>query len=102
MAGLIGAAERGHLSPRSSLPPRSRGRWRAAPDGDAGTLTAIHRLGAPNPGPYTGPGTNTWIVDAGPVVVVIHPGPDGHPPLAANEKRPCGAHHGRAPRWPSP
>ena len=35
---------------------------------------------APNPGPYTGPGTNTWLVDAGPVTVVIDPGPDhdGH------------------------
>src|SRR5260370_3518300 len=87
MAGFIGAAERGHLSPRSSLPPRSRGRWRAAPDGDAGTLTAIHRLVAPNPGPYTGPGTNTWIVDAGPVAIVIDPGPDDDAHLDAIEKR---------------
>jgi len=38
---------------------------------------------APNPGPYTGPGTNTWIVDAGPVVVVIDPGPDDDSHLAA-------------------
>jgi len=42
---------------------------------------------APNPGPYTGPGTNTWIVDAGPVAVVIDPGPDEDGHLAAIEKR---------------
>ena len=39
-------------------------------------MTAVSRVVAPNPGPYTGPGTNTWIVDAGPVVAVIDPGPD--------------------------
>lgn len=38
---------------------------------------------APNPGPYTGPGTNTWIVDGGPVVAVIDPGPDDDAHLAA-------------------
>jgi glyoxylase-like metal-dependent hydrolase (beta-lactamase superfamily II) len=42
---------------------------------------------APNPGPYTGPGTNTWIVDAGPVAVVIDPGPDDDDHLAAINKR---------------
>ena len=42
---------------------------------------------APNPGPYTGPGTNTWIVGAGPVVVVIDPGPDDDSHLAALNKR---------------
>ena len=42
---------------------------------------------APNPGPYTGPGTNTWILDAGPVVVVIDPGPDDDAHLAALNKR---------------
>lgn len=31
---------------------------------------------APNPGPYTGPGTNTWLLDAGRVTVLIDPGPD--------------------------
>lgn len=45
---------------------------------------------APNPGPYTGPGTNTWIVDAGPVVVVIDPGPDDDAHLAALERRLAG------------
>jgi glyoxylase-like metal-dependent hydrolase (beta-lactamase superfamily II) len=35
---------------------------------------------ASNPGPYTGPGTNTWVLGDGPVRVVIDPGPDddGH------------------------
>ena len=31
-------------------------------------MPLVQRVVAPNPGPYTGPGTNTWIVDAGPVV----------------------------------
>lgn len=42
---------------------------------------------APNPGPYTGPGTNTWILDAGPVAIVIDPGPDDDAHLAAIGKR---------------
>jgi glyoxylase-like metal-dependent hydrolase (beta-lactamase superfamily II) len=46
-------------------------------------VTAVHRVVAPNPGPYTGPGTNTWIVEAGPVLVVIDPGPDDDAHLAA-------------------
>jgi glyoxylase-like metal-dependent hydrolase (beta-lactamase superfamily II) len=50
-------------------------------------LTAVHRLVAPNPGPYTGPGTNTWIVEAGPVVAVIDPGPDDNAHLAALNRR---------------
>jgi glyoxylase-like metal-dependent hydrolase (beta-lactamase superfamily II) len=50
-------------------------------------LTAVTRVVAPNPGPYTGPGTNTWILDAGPVVVVIDPGPDDDAHLAALERR---------------
>jgi glyoxylase-like metal-dependent hydrolase (beta-lactamase superfamily II) len=50
-------------------------------------LTAVSRVVAPNPGPYTGPGTNTWIVDAGTVAVVIDPGPDDEEHLAAIEKR---------------
>jgi glyoxylase-like metal-dependent hydrolase (beta-lactamase superfamily II) len=50
-------------------------------------LTAVTRVVAPNPGPYTGPGTNTWIVDAGPVVVVIDPGPDDEVHLAALNRR---------------
>jgi glyoxylase-like metal-dependent hydrolase (beta-lactamase superfamily II) len=53
-------------------------------------LTAVTRVVAPNPGPYTGPGTNTWIVDAGPVVVVIDPGPDDDAHLAALNRRLAG------------
>ncbi len=50
-------------------------------------MTAVQRVVAPNPGPYTGPGTNTWIIDAGPVAVVIDPGPDNVQHLAAIDKR---------------
>jgi glyoxylase-like metal-dependent hydrolase (beta-lactamase superfamily II) len=50
-------------------------------------LTSVQRIVAPNPGPYTGPGTNTWIVGAGPVAVVIDPGPDDDNHLAAIDKR---------------
>ena len=50
-------------------------------------MTAVARVVAPNPGPYTGPGTNTWIVDAGPVAVVIDPGPDDDSHLAALNQR---------------
>lgn len=50
-------------------------------------MTAVQRVVAPNPGPYTGPGTNTWILDAGPVVVVIDPGPDDDAHLAALNQR---------------
>lgn len=35
----------------------------------------VTHLLAPNPGPYTGPGTNTWIVEAGGRVAIIDPGP---------------------------
>ncbi|MGH7763037.1 MAG: MBL fold metallo-hydrolase [Candidatus Dormibacteraceae bacterium] len=50
-------------------------------------MTAVSRVVAPNPGPYTGPGTNTWIVGAGPVVAVIDPGPDDDAHLAALNRR---------------
>ena len=53
-------------------------------------MAAVSRVVAPNPGPYTGPGTNTWIVDAGPVAVVIDPGPDDDNHLAALNKRLAG------------
>jgi hydroxyacylglutathione hydrolase len=46
---------------------------------------------APNPGPYTGPGTNTWILEGDPVAVVIDPGPDDDAHLAAIEKQLGGA-----------
>jgi glyoxylase-like metal-dependent hydrolase (beta-lactamase superfamily II) len=51
----------------------------------------VTRVVAPNPGPYTGPGTNTWIVDAGPVVAVIDPGPDDDSHLAAIDGKLSGA-----------
>jgi len=51
----------------------------------------VRRVIAPNPGPYTGPGTNTWIVDAGPVVVVIDPGPDDDGHLQAINRKLAGA-----------
>jgi len=54
-------------------------------------LTSVKRIVAPNPGPYTGPGTNTWIVSAGPVVVVIDPGPDDDRHLASINKALAGA-----------
>lgn len=54
-------------------------------------MTEVTRVVAPNPGPYTGPGTNTWILGAGPVVVVIDPGPDDDTHLAAIERKLAGA-----------
>ena len=40
----------------------------------------IERVLAPNPGPFTGPGTNTWVVGDDREVAVIDPGPvdDSH------------------------
>ncbi len=35
----------------------------------------IQRVLAPNPGPFTGPGTNTWVVGDDREVVIIDPGP---------------------------
>lgn len=35
----------------------------------------IDRVLAPNPGPFTGTGTNTWILDQAGIVAVIDPGP---------------------------
>jgi len=54
-------------------------------------MALVQRVVAPNPGPFTGPGTNTWIVDAGPVAVVIDPGPDDDAHLAALNQRLAGA-----------
>ena len=53
-------------------------------------MAQVTRVVAPNPGPYTGPGTNTWILDGGPVDVVIDPGPDDDGHLAALERRLAG------------
>jgi glyoxylase-like metal-dependent hydrolase (beta-lactamase superfamily II) len=54
-------------------------------------MTEVRRVVAPNPGPYTGPGTNTWLLDAGPVVVVIDPGPDDDVHLEAITRKLAGA-----------
>ncbi|MFP3914614.1 MAG: MBL fold metallo-hydrolase [Actinomycetota bacterium] len=35
----------------------------------------IERVLAPNPGPFTGPGTNTWLLDGEGEVLIIDPGP---------------------------
>lgn len=53
-------------------------------------MAAVTRVVAPNPGPYTGPGTNTWIVDGGPAVAVIDPGPDDGAHLEALNHRLAG------------
>jgi glyoxylase-like metal-dependent hydrolase (beta-lactamase superfamily II) len=51
----------------------------------------IRRVVAPNSGPYTGPGTNTWILEGDPVAIVIDPGPDDDAHLAAIERKLGGA-----------
>lgn len=38
-------------------------------------MVTIRRVLCPNPGPYTGEGTNTWLVIDGEAVLVIDPGP---------------------------
>jgi glyoxylase-like metal-dependent hydrolase (beta-lactamase superfamily II) len=43
----------------------------------------LRRVLAPNPGPLTGEGTNTWILGQGTGVAVIDPGPDDARHLAA-------------------
>ncbi len=49
-------------------------------------VATVRRVRADNPGPYTGPGTNTWIVGDEPAVAVIDPGPDDDAHLAAIER----------------
>jgi glyoxylase-like metal-dependent hydrolase (beta-lactamase superfamily II) len=49
-------------------------------------MATVRRVIAPNPGPFTGPGTNTWILGDGPALVVIDPGPDDEGHLAAIER----------------
>jgi glyoxylase-like metal-dependent hydrolase (beta-lactamase superfamily II) len=53
-------------------------------------MATVRRVLAPNPGPFTGPGTNTWIIDAGPVVVVLDPGPDDDRHLVALQRAVAG------------
>src|ERR1700694_367866 len=70
------------MAPTSICPPTPSHDQRAR-----AAVALVHRVVAPNPGPYTGPGTNTWIVEAGPVVAVIDPGPDDEGHFAAINKR---------------
>ncbi len=46
-------------------------------------MATVRRVVAPNPGPFTGPGTNTWILGEPPAGIVIDPGPEGEDHLAA-------------------
>jgi glyoxylase-like metal-dependent hydrolase (beta-lactamase superfamily II) len=46
-------------------------------------VARVKRVLAPNPGPYTGPGTNTWVIAEPPAAVVIDPGPDAPSHLEA-------------------
>lgn len=48
-------------------------------------MARVRRVLAPNPGPFTGPGTNTWLILEPPAAVVIDPGPDDGDHLAAIE-----------------
>ena len=43
----------------------------------------IERVLAPNPGPATGPGTNTWLLESAGELVVIDPGPASETHFAA-------------------
>ena len=46
-------------------------------------MATVRRARANNPGPYTGPGTNTWVLGDTPAAIVIDPGPDDDAHLAA-------------------
>ncbi|NNF69634.1 MAG: MBL fold metallo-hydrolase [Acidimicrobiia bacterium] len=43
-------------------------------------MISVRTVLCPNPGPFTGPGTNTYVVSSGSEAVIIDPGPvhDGH------------------------
>lgn len=49
-------------------------------------MATVRRVVAPNPGPFTGPGTNTWILGDGPALIVIDPGPDDESHLDALQR----------------
>jgi glyoxylase-like metal-dependent hydrolase (beta-lactamase superfamily II) len=49
-------------------------------------MALVRRVRADNPGPFTGPGTNTWLLGEAPAVIVIDPGPDDDAHLAAIER----------------
>ena len=54
-------------------------------------MATVRRVIAPNPGPFTGPGTNTWILGDGPSLLVIDPGPDDERHLAALQRAVAGS-----------
>src|SRR5204863_8198647 len=62
---------------REGGPLASHGTGGAA--GEGAVMLHVFRVLAPNPGPFTLEGTNTWVVGRGPAAV-IDPGPDepGH------------------------
>jgi glyoxylase-like metal-dependent hydrolase (beta-lactamase superfamily II) len=49
-------------------------------------MATVRRVIAPNPGPFTGPGTNTWLLGDDRVLIVIDPGPDDERHLEALER----------------
>jgi glyoxylase-like metal-dependent hydrolase (beta-lactamase superfamily II) len=49
-------------------------------------VATVRRVRANNPGPFTGPGTNTWLLGDGPAAIVIDPGPDEDAHLDAIER----------------
>lgn len=49
-------------------------------------MATVRRVLAPNPGPFTGPGTNTWLLGDDRVLIVIDPGPDDERHLEALER----------------
>jgi glyoxylase-like metal-dependent hydrolase (beta-lactamase superfamily II) len=49
-------------------------------------MALVRRVRADNAGPFTGPGTNTWLLGDAPAVIVIDPGPDDDSHLAAIER----------------
>jgi glyoxylase-like metal-dependent hydrolase (beta-lactamase superfamily II) len=49
-------------------------------------VATVRRVRAPNPGPFTGPGTNTWLLGDGAAGIVIDPGPDDEAHLAAIQR----------------
>src|SRR5438874_13826100 len=85
---MAGSTRAGLTGPTSICPPTALADLESKVRDQ--TVALVTRIIAPNPGPYTGPGTNTWIVDAGPVVIVIDPGPDDDGHLAALNQRLAG------------
>lgn len=50
-------------------------------------MATVRRVLAGNPGPLTGPGTNTWLLGDEPAAVLIDPGPDDDAHLEAIGRR---------------